>query len=376
MAKRDYYEVLGVTKTATDDEIKKSYRRLAKKYHPDVNKEADAAEKFKEVQEAYEVLSDTQKRANYDQFGHAAFDQNGGAGYGGFSGFGQGFGGFEDVSDIFESFFGGGSTRSRRNPNGPRKGQDRFMQMRIDFMDAIFGKSVEVSLSVDETCSECSGTGAKSKDDIEVCRRCNGTGHVTVNQRTPFGTFQSSSVCPECNGKGKTIKNRCNKCHGSGYVTKNTKLEVKIPAGIQTGQQLRMSGKGERGANGGPNGDLFIEIIVNKHEMFTRDGRDIHITLPISFVDATLGCKKDVPTVYGDVELNIPEGTQFGQVLRLKGKGVKDTRSTITGDQLVHIEIKTPTKLTKEQKELYEKLRNVEQKNNDSFFEKFKKSFK
>ncbi len=364
--KRDYYEVLGITKGASDDEIKKAYRKMAKKYHPDVNKDPGAEEKFKEVNEAYEVLSDPQKKATYDQFGHAGMD---GASFGG-GGFGAGgFGGFED---IFGSFFGGGFGGQRRAQSGPRKGNDRFMQMRIDFMDAIFGKTETVTLEVDEQCSECLGSGAKSKSDIETCSTCHGTGRVVTQQRTAFGVFQNESVCPDCHGTGKKIKNKCPKCNGKGYEHKRVKLDIKIPAGIQSGQQVRVPNKGERGINGGPNGDLYIEIIVARHKNFVREGNDIRISIPISVVDATLGCEVDVPTVYGDVSLKIPAGTQHGTQMRLKGKGVKSQRGQ--GDQYVEVRLEVPTKLSRDEKELYEKLRKANQ--SESVFEKFKKAFK
>ncbi len=372
--KRDYYEILGLSKDATENDIKKAYRTLAKKYHPDVNKAADSEDKFKEINEAYEILSDPQKKASYDQFGHAGME---GAGFGGFGGFGGSGGGFEDLSDIFGSFFGGGfgGTSSRRtNPTGPRKGQDLFMNMKIDFMDAIFGKTETITLDVDEQCSECLGSGAKSKNDVKVCNRCHGQGTVTTQQRTAFGVFQSQNVCPDCNGTGKTVLNKCPKCKGSGYEHKRINVDVKIPAGIQTGQQLRVSGKGEKGNNGGPNGDLYIEIVVNKHRYFEREGKDIYISIPISVVDATLGCQIDVPTVHGDVELTIPSGTQNGTKFRLKGKGVKDIRSNTSGDQFVEVKLEVNNKLSKEEKDLYEKIRKIGEK--DSVFSKFKKAFK
>lgn len=366
--KRDYYEVLGIQKGASDDEIKKAFRKLAKKYHPDMNKEPGAEEKFKEINEAYEVLSDPQKKATYDQFGHAGMDgaQFGGQGFGG-----QGFGGFED---IFGSFFGGGfGGSSRRTQTGPRQGNDRFMQMRIDFMDAIFGKTEQITLEIDEQCSECLGSGARSKNDIETCSTCHGTGKVVTQQRTPFGVFQSESVCPDCQGSGKKIKHKCPKCNGKGYEHKRIKLDIKIPAGIQDGQQVRVPNKGERGINGGPNGDLYIEILVARHKSFVRDGNDIRISIPISAVDATLGCEIDVPTVYGDVSLKIPAGTQHGTQMRLKGKGVKSARG-YQGDQYVEIKIEIPTKLSKEEKALYEKVQKASK--HESPFEKFKKAFK
>lgn len=369
--KRDYYEVLGIQKDAAEADIKKAYRTLAKKYHPDVNKEKGSDVKFKEVQEAYEVLSDPKKRASYDQFGHAGME-----GAGGFGGFQQG--GFEDINDIFGSFFGGnfggfgGSSRSRSS--GPRKGEDRLMRMQVNFMDAIFGKTETVGLDVDELCSECLGSGARSKSDVQVCSTCRGQGSVVTQQRTPFGVFQSSSVCPDCHGTGKKILNRCTKCSGKGYEHKHVNVDLKIPAGIHSGQQLRVPGKGEKGTQGGPNGDLYIEINVLRHKYFVRDGNNIHISIPLSALDATLGTKVDVPTVYGDVELTIPSGTQHGTQFRLKGKGVKELNSSSVGDQYVEIKVEVDDKLSREQKELYEKLRQIQGK--DSIYDRFKKAFK
>ena len=367
MAKRDYYEVLGIQKNATDQEIKKAYRDLAKKHHPDVSKEADAAEKFKEVQEAYEVLIDKQKRGQYDQFGHAAFDQA--QGFGGFGG------GFEDLSDIFGSFFGGGFGGSGSRRGGPIKGQNRYLQAAIEFEDAVFGRSLDIPLELDELCSDCGGSGAFSKDDIITCKHCNGRGKVTSQQRTVFGVFQSESVCPNCQGTGKTVKKACTKCHGDGYEHKKIKVELKIPAGVNSGNQMRVSGKGERGRNGGPNGDLLVEILVKKHRHFERKGKNIYITIPISALDATLGCKVDVPTPYGDVSLTIPEGTQPNTQFRLKGKGMKDMGSGSDGDEYVEVKISIPKKLTKSDRQLYQDLQESA-KANKSVFQQFKDSFK
>ncbi len=375
MAKRDYYEVLGVSKDADAPTIKRAYRKLAKTYHPDVNKEADAEEKFKEVQEAYDVLSDDNKRAAYDRYGHAAFDQSaGGFGGGGFQG---GFSGFDDMDlgDIFSSFFGGGGGSTRTRSTGPRRGQDRYMQVEIDFMDAINGKTLDLKINYDEQCSHCHGTGAETPNDYTTCSRCNGTGQIKTQQRTAFGTFVNQSVCPDCQGTGKTVKTKCHQCHGSGYTNKNITVELKIPAGIDSHQQLRVAGKGARGSNGGSNGDLYVEIVIKRHPHFVRDGRNILINIPISAPNATLGCEVDVPTPYGEVTLKIPEGTQHGTTLRLKGKGVKDLRSDNYGDELVKIEVKIPTKLSKEEKELYRKIVEKDKKK-DSFFDNFKKAFK
>ena len=370
--KRDYYEVLGVSRDASKDEIKRAYRKMAKKYHPDVNKAPDAADKFKEVNEAYEVLTDENKKAAYDRYGHAAFEQ-GGAGAGGFGG--QGFGGFEDMDfgDIFGSFFGGGQSRSRR-PTGPQKGEDRYVQIEIDFMDAIKGKKTELKINYDEQCSHCHGTGAKNPNDVHTCSRCGGTGRIRVQQRSPFGTIINESVCPDCHGTGKVVKDKCPHCHGSGYINKNVTVELTIPAGINSHQQLRVAGNGQRGVNGGPNGDLYVEIYVRPHKYFVRNGNDISISVPVSAVDATLGCEVEVPTVYGDVTMKIPAGTQTGTVMRLKGKGVKNMRGDTYGDQYVQVNVSIPKKLSKKEKDLYTKLKELDEK--ESIFDQFKKSFK
>ena len=370
--KRDYYEVLGVSKQASPDEIKRAYRKKAKKYHPDINKDPGAEEKFKEIQEAYEVLSDPNKKATYDRFGHAAFEQ--GAGNGGAGGFG-GFG-FEDVDlgDIFGSFFGGGG-RSRQRNNGPRRGDDHLMGLNIEFMEAVHGVKKDIKVTYDAPCSHCNGTGAKDPNDVQTCSRCGGRGTIQQQQRSPFGTFVSETTCPDCNGTGKVVRNKCSHCHGKGYETKTVTVELDIPAGIDSNQRLRVSGKGGRGSNGGSNGDLYVEIQVKPHEHFRREGRNIHITVPVSNVDATLGCEVDVPTVHGDVTVKIPAGTQSGAVLRLKGKGVKDLRGSTYGDEMVKIEVKIPTKLSMEERELYTKLSKLSKKK-ESPFDLFKRKFK
>ncbi len=372
--KRDYYEVLGVSKSASSDEIKKAYRTMAKKYHPDLNKEPDAAEKFKEVQEAYEVLNDPQKKSIYDQYGFAGLDQNGGAGGFDFNG-----GNFSDLNDIFSSFFGdsfGRRSSSSYNSNSPRKGQDRYMELYIDFMDSIKGLTKTINLDVEEQCSECLGSGARSRDDIKICTTCSGRGRVVRQRQTMFGMMQSEEICPDCQGTGKKIAKVCPKCRGKGFTKKKIEVEVNIPAGIQSGQQLRIAGKGDRGFNGGPNGDLYIEIIVNSSSLFVRDGNDILVTVPISVMDATLGCSIDVPTVYGDVELTIPAGTQPGQKFRMRAKGVKDIRGNGYGDQYVVVDVKIPTSLNREEKQLFARLKEIETGSKKSVFEKFKKSFK
>ena len=369
--KRDYYEVLGVNKKASKDEIKSAYRKLAKKYHPD-NKETGDEAKFKEIQEAYDVLYDDQKRSAYDQFGHAAFEQAGGnPGANPF----EGFGGFSDLGDIFSSFFGGGA-RQRGNPTAPRRGDDVVQQMRIDFMDSINGCDREISVEVDEKCPTCGGTGAATPNDVEMCSQCQGKGYVNIRRQSLFGTVTSQETCPTCGGKGRTIKNKCKDCGGKGYVHKRKTIKVHVPAGIMSGQQIVSRGNGERGINGGPNGDLYIEIIVKPHSYFVREGNDIKLTIPLDFVDACLGTKIDIPTVYGDVTLTIPAGSQPNQILRMKGCGVKDLRSGKPGDQYVRLDIKVPTSLSKEQKTLLESFKQEANKKEPSLFDKFKKIFK
>ena len=359
--KEDFYKTLGVSKTASKDEIKSAYRKLAKKYHPD-NKETGSEEKFKAIQEAYDVLYDDQKRGAYDRFGHAAFDQTGGgAGAGnpfnGFQGFGGGFEENIDLGDIFSSFFGGGRSQKR---GGPSRGSDVVMRLNVDFMDTINGKDITVPYTYDAPCSACNGSGAKSPSDIKTCSTCHGTGYVRTQKRSIFGVVESQDVCPTCGGRGKVVTNPCPTCNGKGYERKKVDLKVHIPAGINNGQQIRISGKGERGINGGTNGDLYIEIVVKKHPLFTRNGNDIYIDLPISVIDATLGSEIVVDTVYGKQTLAIPSGTQVNTTLRMKGFGVKDLRSQKPGDQYVRVKIEIPTSLNKEQKALYESLRNLE----------------
>ena len=383
-AKRDYYEVLGVSKTATQDEIKSAYRKLAKKYHPD-NKETGDAEKFKEASEAFSVLGDEQKRKTYDQFGQAAFDQNAGGANpfrgSGFEGFNFGNGDFGDLNDILNSMFGGfgfGGSRSssrRTSSRGPIRGDDTLMRVRISFMQAVEGTKITLPLSYEETCSHCHGTGAKNGEAYSTCPDCNGRGVIITQQRTIFGMMQSESSCPRCHGTGKIIREVCPDCNGKGYNKVKKDVDINIPKGINNGQKIRVAGKGERGINGGENGDLYVEIVVQNHPQFVRDGNDIHLTVPIDFVDACLGTKIVVPTVYGDCELEVPSGTQPNAVLRLKGKGVKDVRQEKYGDEFINMDIKTPTKLSKEQKELLLRFK-AASGSGESLFDKFKKAFK
>ena len=371
--KKDFYQVLGLSKSASKDEIKSAYRKLAKQYHPDINKAADAEARFKEIQEAYDILYDDQKRQSYDQFGHAAFDQASG----GNPFQGGGFGGFQDVDlgDIFGSFFGGGGRSRSRQPRGPQRGSDAQVRYRIEFMDAINGRKITIPIQYDEGCTTCAGSGARSSKDVETCSTCRGTGRRRVQQRTILGMMETEAVCDSCQGKGKTIKVACATCHGKGFNRVKTDIDVNIPAGINAGQQIRISGKGERGSEGGPNGDLYLELVINKHPHFTREGNDIHLDVPLSFVDAALGTTIDVPTVYGDVSVNIPAGTQPEKVFRIKNKGVKDLRGNEPGDQFVHIKIQTPSNLSKKQKDLLESFK-AEENKSDSVFKKFKNLFK
>lgn len=366
--KRDLYECLGVKKSASKDEIKSSYRKLAKKYHPD-NKETGDEAKFKEVQEAYDILYDDKKRAAYDQFGFAAFDQAGtNPGQGNpFSGFSQGFAsgnpfGDEgiDIGDIFSSFFGGGRS-SRRSSSGPTRGSDVVMRLTIDFMDTINGKDVSIPYTYDMPCPDCNGTGAKTLNDVKTCPQCNGRGYIRTQKRSLFGVVETQDVCPTCGGSGKIISNPCSKCNGKGYVRSKIDLKIHIPAGINNGQQIRVNGKGERGRNGGPNGDLYVQMDVKKHPIFTRNGNDIYIDLPISMVDAALGEDIEVDTVYGKKILTIPSGTQPNTTLRMRGYGVKDLKTQKPGDQYVNVKIIIPTSLKRNEKDLLMQFKSMRQ---------------
>ena len=345
MNNTEYYDRLGVSKDASQDEIKRAYRKMSKKYHPDINKEPGAEEKYKEVQEAYETLSDDQKRAAYDQYG--PYGANGFGGQGGFGGFdgGAGFGGFED---IFSSFFGGGATR---NPNAPRQGDDLQYRVNLSFEEAIFGAEKEVHYNREATCKTCSGSGAKPGTSPVTCGRCHGQGVINVDTQTPLGMMRRQVTCDVCHGTGQEIKEPCQTCHGTGHEKQSHKVSVKIPAGVETGQQIRLAGQGEAGFNGGPYGDLFVIINVNPSDKFTRDGSTIYYTLNISFVQAALGDTVEVPTVHGNVEMTIPAGTQTGKTFRLKGKGAPRLRGGSQGDQHVTVKIVTPTKLNDAQKE-------------------------
>jgi len=345
LAKEDYYDVLGVPRGASDDEIKKAYRKLARQYHPDVNKDPGAEERFKQINEAYSVLSDPEKRAQYDQFGHAAFEDMGqGGGFGGF-----GFPGFDDLGDLFSEFFGGFGTRQSQRP---QKGADLRYELTLEFEEAAFGVETEITIPRTEICDHCHGNQAEPGTPIVTCPECNGSGQVRFVQQTPFGQFATTRTCPRCHGEGKTFDTPCSQCYGSGTQRKMARVKVKVPAGINDGQSLRLGGKGEAGRRGGPPGDLFVVVQVKPHKVFRREGQDVVIDVPISFVQAALGDEIEVPTLDGDVKLRIPEGTQSGKVLRLRNKGIPYLRGSGRGDQLVNIRVVTPTKLTAKQKEL------------------------
>ena len=349
--KRDYYEVLGVSKTASDSEIKSAYRKLAKKYHPDMNpgdKEAEA--KFKEASEAYAILSDADKRRQYDQFGHAAFDGGAGGGAGGFD-----FNGFDmgDIfGDIFGDFFGGGG-RSRSANNGPMKGQNVRVSVHLTFEEACFGTEKEIELNIKEDCAKCHGTGAKPGTHPETCSKCGGKGQVVFTQQSLFGVVRNVQACPDCHGTGKIIKDRCPDCGGSGYISRRKKISVSIPAGIDNGQSIRIRDKGEPGINGGPRGDLLVQVIVGRHPIFQRQDYDIYSTAPITFAQAALGAEVRIKTIDGDVMYTVKPGTQTDTRVRLRGKGVPTTRNKqVRGDHYVTLVVQVPTKMNAEQKEL------------------------
>lgn len=381
--KRDYYEVLGVSKDASSDDLKKAYRKLAKQYHPDMNPGDKTAEtKFKEVNEAYEVLNDPAKRQRYDQFGHAGVDPSyggGGAGYGG-----GGFGGF-DVGDIFESFFGGGfsgfggSSRTR-NPNGPIRGNDINVTLGLSFMEAAKGCKQQIQVQRLEKCDVCGGSGAKSGTTAETCTECGGTGQVKVSQRTPIGVIQTTRTCSKCSGKGKVIKEPCPDCRGMGRVRHTRTLEVSIPAGIDDGQTFVLRGQGDQGVNGGPSGDVNIMVTLRPDTLFERDGFDVWCDIPITFSQAVLGDEITVPTIDGKVKYTVPEGTQSGTVFRLRNKGIQYVNGRGRGDQYVKVNIEVPRNLTGKQKEALRKFEELSTEKNyekrRSFFDKLKDAMK
>jgi molecular chaperone DnaJ len=385
MAKKDFYEVLGLQKGASDDEIKKAFRKLAIKYHPDKNQgNKEAEEKFKEINEAYQVLSDPQKKAQYDQFGTADFN-GAGPGAGGYSGFDGGAGGFDfsDLGDIFGSFFGGGFSQgggTRRN--GPERGNDMEYSINLTFEEAVFGVDKEISITRSENCETCHGTGAKPGTTAKTCSKCHGTGRIRVQRNTPLGNFVSEATCDKCGGKGKIISDPCPDCHGSGAQRKKRKITVKIPAGVDTGNVIPLRGHGEHGKNGGPTGDLYINIRVMPHKIFKRQNFDIFIDTHVSFADATLGIEIKVPTIDGDVKYTVPSGTQPGTRFRLKGKGVPRVNGSGRGDQYVRVIVDIPKSLNEKQKEALRMFQEASGETNEddskksSFYDKLKHGFK
>ncbi len=370
--KRDYYEVLGVDRGATDDEIKKAYRKLAKKYHPDLNKDnPEAADKFKEAAEAYDVLSNSEKRSRYDQFGHAGVDQNGG----GYNSYGGGFGGF-DMGDIFSSFFGGGFGGSSSRRNGPVRGRDIQQAVELTFEEAAFGCKKEITIIRSESCPECGGSGAKKGTSPVKCAKCGGSGQMRTVQNTPFGQFASSTTCSACGGSGTTIKDPCPKCGGSGQTRKTRKLEVNIPQGIDHGQTVSVRGQGEGGIRGGGPGDLLITVYIKPNPVFKREGNNVYVDVPITFVQAALGCEIEIPTIDGSVTQRFPEGTQYGTKFRLKGRGIPSIRGGARGDQYVRVIVEVPKNLTPRQRELMEQLAKEGNEKNYNQHKKFKDKIK
>lgn len=377
--KRDYYEVLGVGRGASDDEIKKAYRKLAKKYHPDLNPDnAEAEKNFKEVNEAYEVLSDANKKARYDQFGFAGVDPNYGAGAGG----GGGFGGFTDfdfgdLGDIFGSFFGGGFGGGRAQRNGPQRGESIRVGVTVSFEEAAFGCEKEVTVDRVDQCPTCKGSGCAEGTTPEVCTQCGGSGQVQQRRQTPMGVFATTTTCPKCGGRGKIIHTPCKDCGGTGQQRKRKTIQVNIPAGIDNGQTISLRGQGSAGKNGGPAGDLLITVTVRPHQLFRREGNDVLCDAPVTFTQAVLGGEMEIPTIDGKVKYDIPEGTQTGTTFRLRGKGIPNLNGRGRGDQYVTVYIETPRNLNREQKDALKKFsqslgeHNYEARKN--FFSKFKK---
>ncbi|MDD4503350.1 MAG: molecular chaperone DnaJ [Clostridiaceae bacterium] len=385
--KRDYYEILGVAKTASEEEIKKAYRNLAKKYHPDMNQGDKGAEsKFKELNEAYEVLGDKDKKAKYDQFGHAGVDPNGfggaggGFGGGGFSGFG-GSGGFEDIFDMFFGGAGGGfGGGGARRKSGPQKGADLKYELEIEFEEAAFGVKKDVHVTRNETCNDCKGTGAKAGSSVETCRACGGSGEIRYTQSTVFGRVVNVKPCDECQGEGKVIKEPCPQCKGRGNIRRSRKITIDIPAGVDTGSVMPLRGEGEPGLKGGSNGDLYIYMRVKPHKLFKREGINLYCEMPISFTQAALGDEIDVPTLEGKMKYSIPEGTQTGTTFRIKNKGIPSLKNKIRGDLYFTVKVSVPKKLSEQQKELLRQYAEISRDNVEeqgkSFFDKVKDKFK
>jgi len=382
-AKRDYYEVLGVNKSASEEEIKKTYRQLAKKYHPDMNQGDKSAEaKFKELNEAYEILSDKDKKARYDQFGHAGVDPNGFGGAGGAGGFGGGFsgaGGFEDIFDMFFGGTGGGFGGGTRRKSGPEKGADLKYELEMEFEEAAFGVKKDVHVTRNETCNDCKGTGAKAGSGVETCKTCGGSGEIRFTQSTVFGRVVNVKPCDACHGEGKIIKELCPQCKGRGSIRKSRKITIDIPAGVDTGSVMPLRGEGEPGIKGGPNGDLYIYMRVKPHRLFKREGINIYIEMPISFTQAALGDEIDVPTLEGNMKYSIPEGTQTGTTFRIKNKGIPSLKNKMKGDLYFTIKVSVPKKLSEHQRELLRHFAEISRDDMEdqgrSFFDKVKDKF-
>ncbi|MBU0662451.1 molecular chaperone DnaJ [Candidatus Micrarchaeota archaeon] len=384
MAEKDYYGTLGIGKDASDADIKSAYKRLAKKYHPDVSKEGDAEAKFKDVLEAYNILSDPQKRANYDRFGDAAERFSGFGGSGGFGGFGSGGAGAShmefDFGDLFENLggFGGfGDIFGRGRQRGPARGKDIVAQMAVSFMDAAFGATKEAEIERMEACGTCKGTGAKG-GKTEQCHVCRGRGVERHERRTMFGIFATQTTCRNCGGRGESAKDKCGKCNGAGVIKKKRKIKIKIPAGVNTGNHLRMQDEGQAGEQGAGTGDLFIVIFVEPHEIFKRDGIDIFAEIPLSFAEATLGTAVEVPTLRSNAKIKVPAGTQTGTIFKLRGQGIAELDGSGKGDEYVKVILKTPEKLSKRQRELFEEMAEEDSVriNREGFFERVRKHFK
>ena len=366
---KDYYKTLGVDKNASDEDIKRAFRKMAKKYHPDVNKEEGAQEKFKEIGEAYSVLSDPTKRKQYDQFG-SDFFENGGAGAGGFGGFSGGFSGFDfgdiDLGDIFETFMGGGSFGSRRSRNTRRqvKGEDALVHIKLSFEEAIYGCEKEFTINIKDKCPSCDGEGGHGK---KTCPTCNGRGTVIQEQRTILGVMQTQSTCSKCSGSGSVFESTCSTCKGSGVTAKKKTLKVRVPRGVDNEDQLRMSGKASAGLNGGPNGDVYIEFSVSDHPVYQRDKSDIYMKVPLTITEAIMGAKKTIKTVQGEVKIEIPEGTQNGDKVKLKGKGIDDEKYGKKGDTYIIYNVIIPTKLDRKQKKIVKDLSDTDLGNEETF---------
>lgn len=375
MAKKDYYEILGIDKSATEAELKSAFRKKAKAFHPDVNKDKGAEAKFKEIGEAYSVLSDPSKRAKYDQYGSAAFENGGQGGYGG-GGFSGGFGSFDfddlDLGSIFEQFMGGSGFNSSRGRSSKRaaKGEDYLVKINLTFEEAIKGTQKSFTLAINEICADCKGEGGHDK---ETCKHCGGRGRIIQEQRTILGVMQTETTCPYCNGSGYTFKNVCNTCKGKQTVKKNKTIKLRVPKGIDSGDQMRMTGKGSAGLNGGPAGDVYINFTVKDHPLFKRDGKDVYLIVPLSITEAALGVTKKIPTVYDTVKHTFSAGTQNNEKIRLRGKGIENDKTNSTGDLFIITNIIVPAKLDRKQKAILKDLNESNLKTDPAFksFDKF-----